>query len=416
MDTERVKRRCAGLALLVPLMLLVAVPSIPAQMGSPNFQISSSVLDDGGGQESSTNFRLNDSIGQAGAIGTSQSPHYSLSAGFEATTWSLFVEEVPRIRLSSEEINWGNVTVGGSADKVLTIFNDGLMTLEVTEMASDNPQYVCAPENVSVCGLRSANITITFSPDSVDIFEATLTIVCNDPDQEVCFVALRGEGVEGCAGGDYGDVTGDGKINVIDVLGVVNHILLILPLDEDGQCRADCNCDGSINILDAIGIVNVILGIGECGPSVCKPVVTPDVMKFFNALAPHFATEDFTRLMALVRIETPVPVEFSLAQNYPNPFNPTTTISYTLPSMEHRAQSEGREAGSTLHALRTALKIYNILGQEVRTLVDEIKEPGYYTVTWDGRDNLGNDVASGVYFYRLTTGGFAYTKRLVLVK
>ncbi|MFQ6092079.1 MAG: FlgD immunoglobulin-like domain containing protein, partial [bacterium] len=62
------------------------------------------------------------------------------------------------------------------------------------------------------------------------------------------------------------------------------------------------------------------------------------------------------------------------------------------------------------------LKIYNILGQEVRTLVDEVKEPGYYTVTWDGRNERGDEVPSGVYFYRMTAGDFTDTKRMVVMK
>ncbi|MFQ6094168.1 MAG: FlgD immunoglobulin-like domain containing protein, partial [bacterium] len=68
------------------------------------------------------------------------------------------------------------------------------------------------------------------------------------------------------------------------------------------------------------------------------------------------------------------------------------------------------------YALRTALKIYNILGQEVVSLVDEPEESGYHTVTWDGKDYEGQDVSSGVYFYRLESGNFVETKRMVLMR
>ncbi|MFQ6092421.1 MAG: FlgD immunoglobulin-like domain containing protein, partial [bacterium] len=84
-----------------------------------------------------------------------------------------------------------------------------------------------------------------------------------------------------------------------------------------------------------------------------------------------------------------VPATYALFQNYPNPFNPITTIHYAIPSKEQRAES--RE-----YALRATLKIYNILGQEVQTLVDEVKEAGYYTVIWDGRDSWGREVSSGI--------------------
>ena len=64
----------------------------------------------------------------------------------------------------------------------------------------------------------------------------------------------------------------------------------------------------------------------------------------------------------------------------------------------------------------TSLEIYNILGQGVRRLVDEFKEPGMYTVRWDGKDDFRNNVGSGVYFYQLKTGDFLETKRMLLLK
>jgi hypothetical protein len=89
-----------------------------------------------------------------------------------------------------------------------------------------------------------------------------------------------------------------------------------------------------------------------------------------------------------------LPKEFYLAQNYPNPFNPSTTISYQLPAQSH-----------------VTLKVYNVLGQEVATLVNEVKEPGSYEVMFDAKG-----LASGVYLYRLTAGSLTQTKRMVLLR
>ncbi len=113
-----------------------------------------------------------------------------------------------------------------------------------------------------------------------------------------------------------------------------------------------------------------------------------------------------------------VPTDFGLSQNYPNPFNPQTTISYALPvqSEEFRVKGGDGTLNSTLSTLHVTLKIFNALGQEVATLVDELKEPGYYTVTWDGQDGLGNGVPSGIYFYKLESGDFAEAKRMVLIR
>ena len=100
------------------------------------------------------------------------------------------------------------------------------------------------------------------------------------------------------------------------------------------------------------------------------------------------------------------PSEFELSQNYPNPFNPSTTIHYTV----HRPQSAIRSP------IPTTLKIYNILGEKVRTLVDEPKWAGNYTVQWEGKNDKGEQLASGVYFYQLKVGDYISAKKMVLLK
>ncbi len=93
------------------------------------------------------------------------------------------------------------------------------------------------------------------------------------------------------------------------------------------------------------------------------------------------------------------PQNFFLSPNYPNPFNATTVLSLTIPGDE---------------PMPASLKIYNVLGQEVRTLVDGIVSPGRHIILWDGTDDTGWDLASGVYFSRLDAGGFTQTRKLVL--
>ncbi|MFI5252313.1 MAG: T9SS type A sorting domain-containing protein [Bacteroidota bacterium] len=93
-------------------------------------------------------------------------------------------------------------------------------------------------------------------------------------------------------------------------------------------------------------------------------------------------------------VTSATPATYLLHQNMPNPFNPTTMINYELPEAGH-----------------VTLKVYNMLGQEVATLVDEVQDAGYRTARFDG-----NNVSSGVYFYRLVAGGFSDFKKMILVK
>lgn len=93
------------------------------------------------------------------------------------------------------------------------------------------------------------------------------------------------------------------------------------------------------------------------------------------------------------------PTSFALKQNYPNPFNPATQIAYDAPRQS---------------AVR--LVVYNIMGQEVRTLLDEVKAAGSYSVQWNGRNDAGNPVTSGVYLYLIHADGFTEAKRMILLK
>jgi len=113
---------------------------------------------------------------------------------------------------------------------------------------------------------------------------------------------------------------------------------------------------------------------------------------------------DLTGELEAKQAEAELPRELTLSQNYPNPFNSSTLITYTVPF----------EPGSP--GIRTNITIFNALGQKVRTLVDEEKPPGEYTVRWDARDNYGNKVGSGAYFYRLEAGGRSLTKKMLYVK
>jgi hypothetical protein len=94
---------------------------------------------------------------------------------------------------------------------------------------------------------------------------------------------------------------------------------------------------------------------------------------------------------------------FSVSANYPNPFNPVTTIRYTV-------------GGKQPYPIPVTLRVYNVLGQLVITLVDESRDPGAHEASWDGRDQRGQPVASGVYFYSLEAGGFAETKKMILLR
>jgi hypothetical protein len=96
----------------------------------------------------------------------------------------------------------------------------------------------------------------------------------------------------------------------------------------------------------------------------------------------------------MINIEVSIPEEFTLEQNYPNPFNPETNIRFRIPEFGH-----------------VSLKVYDILGNEIATLVNEEKPAGSYEVDFNA-----SALPSGVYFYRLEANGFSQTKKMILMK
>jgi hypothetical protein len=97
--------------------------------------------------------------------------------------------------------------------------------------------------------------------------------------------------------------------------------------------------------------------------------------------------------------ELGVPDVFALHQNYPNPFNPVTTIRFDIPQESH-----------------VRMDVYNVLGQRVRTLMNGTMQPGFHAVSWDGTNDMGKPLASGMYIYRIQSSKFTSVKKLVLMK
>jgi hypothetical protein len=96
---------------------------------------------------------------------------------------------------------------------------------------------------------------------------------------------------------------------------------------------------------------------------------------------------------------TGLPTDFQLSQNYPNPFNASTQITYSLPRTTH-----------------VNITVFNVAGQQVTTIVDDLKPAGNHAIVWEGYRDDGNPLSSGIYFYRIQAGNFLATKKMILLK
>jgi len=209
------------------------------------------------------------------------------------------------------------------------------------------------------------------------------------------------------------DYNGNGILTISDAVA-----LLLLQRDNPGHLQADYNRDDALNLDDVYQLIldwrsgncpesSLLLASAsvELGIARIEGLSREDIAYVEEKMAALDLTaeEQAALNLALYGPSGPasLPKSFSLAQNVPNPFNPTTTISYSVP--------EGK-------AVNVLLKVFDTRGILVRTLVAGLREPGVYNVFWDGTDNNGRSLASGVYFYRLQAGDYAPTRKMVLLK
>ncbi len=206
-----------------------------------------------------------------------------------------------------------------------------------------------------------------------------------------------------------GDVNRDGQVSVLDLILVSRH----LGEDAAANPQADVNRDGIINIQDLIVVAqhlgestdaaapSIIAAInsGELTPTMVRAWITQAQIEDDGSIAFRQGIATLERLLTLF-----IPDETALLHNYPNPFNPETWIPYQL--------AEPAEVTLTIHAINGTL---------VRTLTLGYQPAGIYQTRtraayWDGKNQLGEPAASGVYFYTLTAGEFTTTRKMLIRK
>ena len=196
------------------------------------------------------------------------------------------------------------------------------------------------------------------------------------------------------------DVNGDGRVNIQDLVAIA------AAFGETGETPADVNGDGRVNIQDLVAVAAAFGEIAAGAPAADN--LSPETLQQWLSAAEQLGLTDATsqrgiRFLAQLLLAL-TPKQTALLANYPNPFNPETWIPYQL----------AMPAEVTLH-------IHAIDGTLVRTLSLGHKAVGVYqsrsrAAYWDGRNTLGEPVASGVYFYTLTAGEFTATRKLLVRK
>lgn len=319
------------------------------------------------------------------------------------------------------------VTADHHADQLTVLYNNGngAFPTKLTLTAGNEPMRVVAADfdGDNDIDLASANVT----SDDVSVFlnnggsfsPQSRFDVGNGP-WGICAADFDGDGDVDLATGDYESTdvyilknNGSGSFSggTVYPSGTLVGVSALTPADLDG----DNDIDLAVTGLGSITMY-VMLNNGSGSFSVAASASTEALTSYVvaadldsdgdldlataNESGPSVTVAINSSALASVD-DTPLelPESFYLKQNFPNPFNPTTSITYSLETTAD-----------------VSLRIYNSLGQVVRTLDSGVQQAGFHRVIWDGCDAAGNRLSSGVYFYQLSAGDYSHTRKMIMLK
>jgi len=366
---------------------------------------------------------------------------------------------VPLFSAAPASLSFGAVLADSTKKDSVTVRNIGTAPLIISSVSSNDPELTVIPTSVTIAPSDSQKFYLTFSPLSQYFTRSdTLTFTHNatgSPARIFCSATGVGTLVDSVRAGwnmrsvplllgDYRRVSlfpasssafaYRGSYEIRDTLqnGTGYWIKFASPQTvqitglpvarESIDVRANWNMVGSISSTIAVNTLASMPGgivtskfYSYSGSYVASDSIRPghaywvkvnQAGKLILTATPSIVPANWIRIelspetppdppeAEISNLKSEIPDQFALEQNYPNPFNPVTFIRYSLPV--------------TIHV---TLKVYNTLGQEVRTLIDGAQEPGYKAAEFDA-----SALPSGIYFYRLTAGSFSGTRKLILTK
>ena len=307
--------------------------------------------------------------------------------------------QYPEIDLSTTSIDFGTVILNSDVVDTLIIANTGNDILNVTDITNSLSVFTINTTNFSVLPDEFLEVYVTFSPTENISYEDELIIHSNDPLTPVVTADLAGNSLYPICNTEptnfyFGEVNiGESVTDTLFIQNTGSAYLIVTDI---------------YNELDVYTL--------SSNSALIPPQTTEEILVTFSPLeeieyADSIWIEAETPFQSLflvtvlgmgnepVNANNILPLVTEVYQNYPNPFNPTTTIKYAI--------SEPADV---------TIVIYNIKGEKVKTLVRERKEPSYYQTIWNGKDDTGKTVSSGVYFYQTKIGDYNSYNKMLLMK
>lgn len=299
------------------------------------------------------------------------------------------VGQPPRIELSEAIHDYGTVDVGHSAEWILRISNVGDNLLDVYTLETDHVQFEVIdpvfPQSIDTGETLEA--VIAFTPESEDSVGGNVRLSCNDLDNLILNIPLKG----------MGQGTSVHLLSFSALWQGENVILHWMTSQESDHLGF--NLYHSFHPDGGFKPINAELIVGGPTYVFLDNFQTEKGVHYYKLNSVDKNSCEKTVGFTSVKVSSSTPRTLTLFQNYPNPFNPQTYITYELPKEEY-----------------VTISVYNALGNEVRKLYRGYSGLGYHILPWDGLDDDGNVLSSGVYFCRLHSSLGVRSRRMLLLR
>jgi hypothetical protein len=328
---------------------------------------------------------------------------------------NLTVREILKIEIIPDTLSFDTLYVGQTLTEKIEIKNTTLDTLELSEILSTNSIFSVDTSHLFLAPLDSFELGVSFSPLQAEEYHGWLLISGIAGEGILDSIFLSGVGIYppaveinpsriiySLSEGDSADI----PLRISNIGGSDLEWLAELSTEGRAVLMSDSMLfpkfiklllpnSGVVSSGEETDLVVRLYGVTSALDTqrTSIKIITNDPMH------PEIGIDVSLEVISGLRESVGLPVSWDLFQNYPNPFNPETQIKFQLPK-----SSEVR------------IVIYDILGQRVRVLLNKRMVGGYYRVTWDGRDDSGDRVSSGLYLYRFEGDGFAKIRKMIIMR
>lgn len=326
-------------------------------------------------------------------IFTAETPDTSITV---STT--LNVIGSPEIGFITTALSFDETFINDTSTVILQVLNVGSDDLLISSLEYNDDHFFSETSAIWISPSESEEITISFVPDSIGAFIGTLTLYSNDASDSSVQVVLYGNGLESPLLFSFSALT-----DTVEPNAFVTHILTIsnsssesldFTISHDIEWLTISPVSGTVSAFNnanvQFNINTLFMNFGDYSGVVHFSTPVGNFTVNVNITVGQLAADD--EILSL-------PKEFRLYENYPNPFNPVTNFRIDVP-----------EKGIM------NISILNINGKLIRTLFQEVIEPGSHQFSWDGKNNLGDDASSGVYLLNINQHGKHLSQKLLLVK